>query len=90
MFHVAADGLIAVEPVDGEHRENREIRDHDGPVEELQMVNALEGIVEQDIGDPAAERGDSGSQQERGYRHQCCHLKSGSVFAYCTGRLTEP
>src|SRR5207244_5105644 len=46
MLEIRADGFVTVEAVDGEQEEDAEVGNEDGPIEQRQPVNALEGIVE--------------------------------------------
>jgi hypothetical protein len=60
MLHIAANGFVAVQSVNRKHSQHREIRHHDRPVKEFQMMNANERVVVQGVDELVAERGRTG------------------------------
>jgi hypothetical protein len=73
ILQIPADHLKPVQPIHGEHRENREIWQKDGVIEKDQVMKSLEGIIEERIDALGHRSGKTAGQKERGNRYAGQH-----------------
>ena len=81
-LEVAADYLVAVQPVDGEHHHDAEVGDQQRPVKPIELMDSRESVVVQRVHRPL--HGRSGEQES--HRAQGCKHR-GPIQRYLLSRL---